>query len=72
MPPGYVADYYNSSQPFQPIASNGQNYPWLHPELPKNVRPLRYQLTIHPNLTTLDVKGIIDVNILLFTYFSTS
>lgn len=57
MPPGYVPDYYNSSQPFQPIASNGQNYPWLHPYLPNNVRPIRYQLTIHPNLTTLDVKG---------------
>lgn len=58
MPPGYILDHYNSSLPFNPIATNGEPFPWFLPNLPNNVRPLRYTLTIHPNLTTLDVKGM--------------
>ncbi|XP_055613354.1 endoplasmic reticulum aminopeptidase 2 [Uranotaenia lowii] len=61
IPPGYIQEGYNSSEPFQPIASNGQPFPWLLPTLPNNVRPNRYMLTIHPNLTTLDVKGQVTV-----------
>lgn len=57
MPPGYMSDSYNSSLPFNPIATNGEPFPWFLPNLPNNVRPIRYALTIHPNLTTLDVKG---------------
>lgn len=58
MPPGYLPDHYNSSVPFNPIATNGEPFPWLKPMLPNNVRPIRYTLTIHPNLTSIDVKGI--------------
>ncbi|XP_055534646.1 endoplasmic reticulum aminopeptidase 2 isoform X2 [Wyeomyia smithii] len=61
IPPGYIPEGYNSSEPFQPIATNGQPFPWLLPTLPNNVRPNRYMLTIHPNLTTLDVKGQVTV-----------
>ncbi|XP_058449769.1 endoplasmic reticulum aminopeptidase 2 isoform X1 [Malaya genurostris] len=61
IPPGYIQDGYNSSEPFQPIATNGQPFPWLLLSLPNNVRPNRYMLTIHPNLTTLDVKGQVTV-----------
>lgn len=57
MPPGYILDHYNSSLPFNPIATNGEPFPWFLPNLPNNVRPIRYTLTIHPNLTTFDVKG---------------
>lgn len=57
MPPGYIPENYNSSLPFNPIATNGEPFPWLLPTLPNNVKPIRYTLTIHPNLTTLDVKG---------------
>lgn len=60
MPPGYILDHYNSSLPFNPIATNGEPFPWFLPNLPNNVKPIRYTLTIHPNLTTLDVKGIKD------------
>ncbi|XP_055637883.1 endoplasmic reticulum aminopeptidase 2 isoform X2 [Toxorhynchites rutilus septentrionalis] len=61
IPPGFTPEGYNSSEPFQPIATNGQPFPWLLPTLPNNVRPNRYVLTIHPNLTTLDVKGQVTV-----------
>uniref|UniRef100_A0A182YP00 Uncharacterized protein n=1 Tax=Anopheles stephensi TaxID=30069 RepID=A0A182YP00_ANOST len=63
IPPGYVPDGYNSSEPFQPIATNGQPFPWLLPTLPSNVKPNRYILTIHPNLTTLDVKGQVSIEL---------
>ncbi|XP_058124013.1 aminopeptidase N [Anopheles ziemanni] len=63
IPPGYVPDGYNSSEPFLPIATNGQPFPWLLPTLPLNVKPNRYILTIHPNLTTLDVKGQVSIEL---------
>ena len=43
--------------PKYPRATNGEAYPWNSLRLPDFVHPLRYNLTIHPNLTTLDVKG---------------
>lgn len=54
---GYETDEENNTQPFNPIATNGEPFPWLEKTLPTSVRPLRYMVTIHPNLTTLDVKG---------------
>lgn len=41
-----------------PIATNGQPFPWDRMRLPKTVSPLHYDLTIHPNLTSLDFTGI--------------
>uniref|UniRef100_A0A671WXH7 Aminopeptidase n=1 Tax=Sparus aurata TaxID=8175 RepID=A0A671WXH7_SPAAU len=41
-----------------PIATNGQPFPWDRMRLPKTVFPLHYDLTIHPNLTTLDFSGV--------------
>lgn len=61
MPADYYLNKYNNSEPFNPIATNGQPYPWLSMELPTAIRPLRYVLTIHPNLTNLDVKGQVTV-----------
>jgi hypothetical protein len=43
--------------PKSPKATNGEPYPWNSLRLPDFVKPLRYNLTIHPNLTTYDVKG---------------
>jgi hypothetical protein len=57
MPKGYVLDGYNSSEKFEPFATNGQPFPWLLPFLPSNIRPNRYTILIHPNLTTFEVKG---------------
>lgn len=57
MPKGYVLDGYNSSEKFEPYATNGQLFPWLLPFLPSNIRPNRYTILIHPNLTTFEVKG---------------
>lgn len=61
MPPGYVPENHNSSLPFNPIATNGEPFPWFLPHLPNSLKPVRYTLTIHPNLTTLDVKGQVTI-----------
>jgi len=57
MPKGYHTDGYNSSEKFEPYATNGQLFPWLLPFLPSNIKPNRYTILIHPNLTTFEIKG---------------
>lgn len=46
-----------------PIATNGQPFPWDRMRLPKTVSPLHYDLTIHPNLTTLDFTGVVRIQL---------
>uniref|UniRef100_UPI003AAC3524 endoplasmic reticulum aminopeptidase 1b n=1 Tax=Centroberyx gerrardi TaxID=166262 RepID=UPI003AAC3524 len=46
-----------------PIATNGQPFPWDRMRLPKAVSPLHYDLTIHPNLTTLDFTGVARIHL---------
>lgn len=46
-----------------PIATNGQPFPWDRMRLPKTVSPIHYDLTIHPNLTTLDFTGVVRIQL---------
>ncbi|CAJ1069177.1 endoplasmic reticulum aminopeptidase 1b [Xyrichtys novacula] len=46
-----------------PIATNGQPFPWNHMRLPKTISPLHYDLSIHPNLTTLDFTGLVRIQL---------
>lgn len=64
MPPGYYSDDEND-EPFNPIATNGEPFPWLLPDLPTNIRPIQYILTLHPNLTNMDVKGQITIDFVI-------
>ncbi|XP_070690100.1 endoplasmic reticulum aminopeptidase 1b [Pempheris klunzingeri] len=58
-PPSSGAQLPNQEQAKDaPIASSGQPFPWDRMRLPKTVSPLHYDLTIHPNLTTLDFTGV--------------
>lgn len=41
-----------------PYATNGEMFPWNNQRLPTFARPSRYHISIHPNLTTMDVKGM--------------
>ncbi|XP_037954281.1 endoplasmic reticulum aminopeptidase 2 isoform X2 [Teleopsis dalmanni] len=55
----------NVTLPFNPIATNGEPFPWLEMSLPTYARPMRYMVTIHPNLTTLDVKGQVTIELFI-------
>ncbi|XP_058801112.1 endoplasmic reticulum aminopeptidase 2-like isoform X2 [Phymastichus coffea] len=45
----------------EPIATNGDIFPWDNVRLPSFAHPTRYNITIHPNLTTLEVKGQVTI-----------
>lgn len=53
-----------------PRSTNGQPFPWARMRLPKTVSPVHYDLSLHPNLTTLDFTGV--VRILLDVHEDTS
>ncbi|XP_036382834.1 endoplasmic reticulum aminopeptidase 1b [Megalops cyprinoides] len=46
-----------------PVATNGQPFPWDKMRLPETVTPLHYDLLIHPNLTSLDFTGIVQLQL---------
>ncbi|XP_020482027.2 endoplasmic reticulum aminopeptidase 1b isoform X1 [Labrus bergylta] len=63
-PPSSGAQLPNQNQAKHvPVATNGQPFPWHHMRLPKTVSPLHYDLSIHPNLTTLDFTGIVRIQL---------
>lgn len=45
------------------IATNGEPFPWTSMRLPKTVFPVHYDLSIHPNLTTLDFSGVVRIQL---------
>ncbi|XP_062307429.1 leucyl-cystinyl aminopeptidase [Osmerus eperlanus] len=50
----------NSSTPMElvfPKATNGKLFPWTERRLPASVRPLNYDLSLTPNLTTMTFTG---------------
>lgn len=46
-----------------PTATNGQPFPWDRMRLPKTVHPFHYDLTIHPNLTSLHFTGVVRIQL---------
>ena len=55
-------DYdYDDSGPTIPVATNNEIFPWNNVRLPDSLIPLRYRIHIHPNLTTLAVKGQVTI-----------
>lgn len=44
-----------------PLATTGQAFPWTDIRLPDSVRPIHYDLFLHPNLTTFDCKGSVEI-----------
>ncbi|KAG5892870.1 hypothetical protein JTB14_032594 [Gonioctena quinquepunctata] len=60
-PPNYVDQSTNMTRIFVPRATNGQIFPWNNIRLPITLKPHRYNLTIHPNLTTLEVRSQVSI-----------
>ncbi|XP_040011887.1 endoplasmic reticulum aminopeptidase 1b isoform X2 [Xiphias gladius] len=63
-PPSSAAQLPNDGKAKEPpVATNGQPFPWDRMRLPKTISPLHYDLTIHPNLTTLSFTGIVRIEL---------
>ena len=61
-PPSFIEtqeeDYYDDYEEDQEIiATNGETFPWDDLRLPKFINPVRYDIELTPNLTSLWVKG---------------
>lgn len=50
-------------EPIQPIATNGKLFPWAQIRLPTAVAPVRYDLTLHPNLTSMTFRGSVTISL---------
>ncbi|XP_050726718.1 endoplasmic reticulum aminopeptidase 1-like isoform X3 [Eriocheir sinensis] len=46
-----------------PTATNGEEFPWADVRLPFHVKPLHYNITLHPNLTTRHVDGHVTIKL---------
>ncbi|RLU25456.1 hypothetical protein DMN91_001612 [Ooceraea biroi] len=44
-----------------PLMDNGEVFPWDNIRLPAYVHPTRYNITMHPNLTTLEFRGRVTI-----------
>ncbi|XP_055743496.1 endoplasmic reticulum aminopeptidase 1b [Salvelinus fontinalis] len=60
-----------SSLPLPPVATNNQPFPWIHMRLPETVSPIHYDLLVHPNLTSLDFTGAVQIQLQVFEDTST-
>ncbi|XP_006867951.1 PREDICTED: leucyl-cystinyl aminopeptidase [Chrysochloris asiatica] len=47
----------------QPVATNGKLFPWAQNRLPTAIKPLRYELNIHPNLTSMTFRGSVTISV---------
>ncbi|XP_045130839.1 endoplasmic reticulum aminopeptidase 1-like isoform X6 [Portunus trituberculatus] len=48
---------------FTKPATNGEEFPWTDVRLPFHVRPLYYNISLHPNLTTRHVEGHVTIKL---------
>ncbi|KAL0129951.1 hypothetical protein PUN28_001901 [Cardiocondyla obscurior] len=44
-----------------PLMDNGEIFPWDNVRLPTFAHPTRYNITMHPNLTTLEFRGRVTI-----------
>ncbi|XP_043565739.1 leucyl-cystinyl aminopeptidase-like isoform X1 [Chiloscyllium plagiosum] len=49
--------------PIYPLATNGQVFPWPKMRLSNAVVPVHYDLTLHPNLTTMKFTGSVQITL---------
>uniref|UniRef100_H0WN20 Leucyl and cystinyl aminopeptidase n=1 Tax=Otolemur garnettii TaxID=30611 RepID=H0WN20_OTOGA len=52
-----------SLESIQPVATNGKPFPWARVRLPMAIMPLRYELSLHPNLTSMTFKGSVTISV---------
>ncbi|XP_037009748.2 endoplasmic reticulum aminopeptidase 2 [Artibeus jamaicensis] len=58
-------DQFNEDTGAFPVATNGEPFPWRESRLPSEVIPLHYELSVHPNLTSLDFAASEQIEVLV-------
>ncbi len=53
----------STPSPTPPVATNGKPFPWTNVRLPTNVRPIRYDLYMHPDLVRFRFNGSVDITL---------
>ncbi|XP_048667820.1 leucyl-cystinyl aminopeptidase [Marmota marmota marmota] len=53
-----------SMELIQPVATNGKLFPWAQIRLPTAIMPQRYELHLHPNLTSMTFRGSVTISVL--------
>ncbi|XP_045130834.1 endoplasmic reticulum aminopeptidase 1-like isoform X2 [Portunus trituberculatus] len=61
--PGFSSRPTHSPPTTPPTATNGEEFPWTDVRLPFHVRPLYYNISLHPNLTTRHVEGHVTIKL---------
>ncbi|KAK7065754.1 Endoplasmic reticulum aminopeptidase 1 [Halocaridina rubra] len=61
--PGHSSHATNSPPTTVPTATTGEEFPWADVRLPFHVRPLYYDIVLHPNITTRHVKGNLTIKL---------
>ncbi|XP_002744830.4 leucyl-cystinyl aminopeptidase isoform X1 [Callithrix jacchus] len=52
-----------STELIQPLAANGKSFPWKQMRLPTAIVPLRYELNLHPNLTSMTFRASVTISV---------
>uniref|UniRef100_A0A8B9HSS8 Aminopeptidase n=1 Tax=Astyanax mexicanus TaxID=7994 RepID=A0A8B9HSS8_ASTMX len=55
----------SSMEHLYPVASNGELFPWRDIRLPTSVRPVQYELSLFPNLTTMTFQGNVTITLVV-------
>ncbi|KAG2466834.1 LCAP aminopeptidase, partial [Polypterus senegalus] len=51
----------HSVEPLYPISTNGKIFPWTNIRLPRNVIPVHYDISLHPDLITMTFNGSVTI-----------
>ncbi|XP_036454251.1 leucyl-cystinyl aminopeptidase isoform X2 [Colossoma macropomum] len=55
----------SSIEQLYPKASNGELFPWTGLRLPASVRPVHYEISLQPNLTSMTFQGSVAISIVV-------
>ncbi|XP_054434263.1 endoplasmic reticulum aminopeptidase 2 [Pteronotus mesoamericanus] len=59
------SDQFSKDPGALPVATNGEPFPWRELRLPSMVIPIHYDLSVHPNLTSLDFVASEQIEVLV-------
>lgn len=46
-----------------PMSTSGELFPWTDLRLPEGVHPVHYDISLHPNLTTMNFRGNVSITV---------